>query len=174
MGFWGKLGSIGGMAGGAALLATGNPIGAGLMLGAGAGLAKHEFNDIPAAQAKMRLAAETARNRPWTGLTPETVDRPSAIGSSMQGGMTGLMLAQGLKGGAKPPVDGDMISSGSVGSTGPSLGVNTDLGYGNGIPAAPNSFAGFGNTGNYAGMMGSQSSWLDLMKRQQAMNSYTG
>lgn len=183
MGTWGKVGGIGAMLGGGALMLVPGAQLAGLgLMGAGAGMAKHEFDDIPKEQSQMKLAAETEKYAPWTGLHGKMPEISSGIGSALQGGTTGLMLGQGLSSagllsGAAPAVSG--ASTAAAG--GPNLGVNTNLGYGgasqmaqttpnlgfngglgygsgSGIPVIPQNMPG-----SYAGMGGGGSDyWSQL------------
>lgn len=134
-------------------MALGTALALGLA-GLAAGGAKHFAEDVPNEQKATKLAAETERYSPWTGLHGKMPERSSAIGSLVQGGTTGLMLGQGLSKGAAPTVDGA-----STGTGGPSLGVNTNLGYGGANQMAqalaiPN--LGFnGDLGNGIPIMGS-------------------
>jgi hypothetical protein len=43
-----------------------------------------------------KLAAETQRYAPWTGLEAKPVQEESLFGNLLQGGVTGAMLGQGL------------------------------------------------------------------------------
>ena len=69
----------------------------GLAIAAALALAKDQFIDQPAAKRKRKLAAETERNSPWTGLHAGQVDDPNTIGTMMQFGATGAQIGQGWK-----------------------------------------------------------------------------
>jgi hypothetical protein len=155
MGFWGKVGGIAGMAGGTALMFVPGAQLAGLgLIGAGAGMAKHEFDDIPKEQSQMKLAAETEKYAPWTGLHGKMPERSSGIGSALQGGTTGLMLGQGLSSaGLLSNAPKALASAGASTAAGPNLGISgVDYGGAASLPT-PNlgyqqSFQGFGNFGD--------------------------
>lgn len=95
MSFWSALGGLGGLLGGGALLATGNPLGATLM-GAGLGLGKSALSDEPQEERDRQLASETQRYSPWTGLKAGAIRRADPFGSGLQGGVTGTMVGQNL------------------------------------------------------------------------------
>lgn len=67
----------------------------GLMaVGAGIGLLQQQEQKKQAA-AQRTLAAETARNSPWTGLTPDmNIQEPSTMGTIGQGAFSGYALGQ--------------------------------------------------------------------------------
>lgn len=69
----------------------------GLAIAAALALAKDQFIDQPAAKRKRKLAAETERNSPWTGLHAGQVDDPNTIGTMMQFGATGAQMGAGIK-----------------------------------------------------------------------------
>lgn len=92
------------------------PVGLGLA-GAYMGKKKHE-REQQIEDSDRKLAAETARYSPWTGMTPGPIRRAgsefgSVFGGGLQGGLGGLMFAQGAKdlssqapaAGAKPGID---------------------------------------------------------------------
>lgn len=188
MGFWGKLGSLGALAGGGALMFVpgGQIAGAGL-IGAGAGMAKHEFDDIPKENKAIDLAAETDRYSPWTGLHGKMPERSSMFGSAMQGGTTGLMLGQGLsQAGLLAAKVAPTAVAGAATAAGPNLGIE-GLNYGGteaagagsaAMSATPNlgynqAFQGFGNFGDSgipvlpqtpSGGMGTN--WSQLLKNK--------
>lgn len=186
MGFFGKLGSLGALGGGGALMFVpgGQLAGLGLM-GAGAGMAKHEFDDLPKEESQMRLAAETEKYAPWTGLHGKMPERSSGFGSVMQGGTTGLMLGQGLSSaGLLSSAAAAPSVAGAATSAGPNLGVsgvNYASGAGAGSAGAlqtpgfgyQQGFQGFGNFGDsgipiipQTNVAGSPGNWSDLLKKQ--------
>lgn len=128
MGFWGKMAGMGSMLGGGALMATGvgGPAGAALA-GIGAGITKRELLDKPKEQAQQRLAVDTQRLSPWTGLQANLPQQGSYFDNGFQGGMTGLTLAQALGKGeaaAEKPTHSEAntgLSSTLDGDTGPSF-----------------------------------------------------
>jgi hypothetical protein len=65
-------------------------------IGAALGLGKNLFFDAPKEKAQRRLAAETARFSPWTGLSSSSVPITPAdpLGSVIQGGLTGASMGQ--------------------------------------------------------------------------------
>lgn len=76
------------------------PVGLGLA-GAYMGKKKHE-REQQIEDSDRKLAAETARYSPWTGMTPGPIRRAgsefgSVFGGGLQGGLGGLMFAQGAK-----------------------------------------------------------------------------
>lgn len=66
--------------------------------GALAGLAKHRYIDEPKERRQRELAAKTAMYSPWTRMQPNEVQESSALGSAMQGGLTGFQMGQGMGG----------------------------------------------------------------------------
>ena len=66
------------------------------LIGGGVGLAKSEIFDRPQAQRDRRMAAETMRYSPWTGMQPEKVKEADPLGNVMQGAMTGGMMGQNM------------------------------------------------------------------------------
>jgi hypothetical protein len=95
----------------------------GLLIGMGAGALKSAVSDAPRYEAKKRLAAETTRYSPWTGMVGQMPDAPDTFGSLMQGGLTGASFQQGLE---SAPTGGDSSYAGILGKK-PSLGVNTEM-----------------------------------------------
>ncbi len=76
------------------------PLLIGALVGAGLGAAKHFVSDKPNEEADRRLAAETARYSPWTGMRPGQIKRANLIGSVMQGGGAGALVGSGIGGAA--------------------------------------------------------------------------
>jgi hypothetical protein len=68
-----------------------------LAIGLGAGLLKSEAIDRPAANRQRKLAAETQKYSPWTGLKAEEVKEPNAMGDMLTFGATGAQLGAGLQ-----------------------------------------------------------------------------
>lgn len=68
-----------------------------LALGAAAGLGKSIAIDAPRANRERKLAAETQRYSPWTGLKPGGISEPDPFGSALSFGLTGFQLDQGEK-----------------------------------------------------------------------------
>ncbi len=188
MGFWGKLGMGASALGGGALMFVpgGQLAGAGL-LGVSAGLGKHELSDIPKEQAATRLAGETERYSPWTGLHGKLPEKSSAIGSGMQGGVTGLMLGQGLSSaGLLSSAAAPASVAGGATSAGPNLGVK-GVEYAASAPSAASlqtpgfgydqPFQGFGNFGDTgiplipdagSNAMNNPGGWSQLLKQKYA------
>lgn len=71
-----------------------------LLLGgllAGGGLLKSMTLDRAKEDRQRKLAAETARYSPWTGMTPGAIEEADPFGSALQFGTTGAMLGQGIQ-----------------------------------------------------------------------------
>ena len=66
--------------------------------GIGAGLLKSQFIDKPKEERQRRLAAETQRLSPWTGMQAGPIQEADPFGSALQMGTTGAMLGQGIQG----------------------------------------------------------------------------
>lgn len=81
-----------------------------LAAGAALGAAKRQFVDKPREQKQWKLAAETQRYSPWTGLTAKMPEETSFLGNMMQGGAMGAMVGQGLSGAG-------LLGGGSAAST---------------------------------------------------------
>jgi hypothetical protein len=64
---------------------------------AAAGAAKSELIDRPQENRDRELAAKTQELSPWTGLAAKQVREANTFGNTLQGGMTGLALAQGIE-----------------------------------------------------------------------------
>jgi hypothetical protein len=67
-----------------------------LLAGAALGAAKHTM-DAGRANKQRKLAAETQRLSPWTGMEAQAVNEPSLFGSLLSGGMTGLSMGQNME-----------------------------------------------------------------------------
>ena len=63
-----------------------------LAIGAGVGLAKHEFIDKPRAKRMAAAEAEKTRWSPWTGMQGQTIMPPSAADAALKWGTTGALL----------------------------------------------------------------------------------
>ncbi len=74
------------------------PLGGLLAIGGGTGLGilKSLAFDAPRAKRQNKLAAETIRNSPWTGMLPQAVEEPNYMGSAVQGAALGGLAGQGL------------------------------------------------------------------------------
>lgn len=68
-----------------------------LAIGAGLGAVKHVAVDQPAYGRQKKLAAETQRFSPWTGLKSEAPQEPNMLGSMMQFGATGASLGANIQ-----------------------------------------------------------------------------
>lgn len=99
---------------------------AGPLLGMGVGALKNAV-DQPAHQREVKLAADTQRLSPWTNLQAHAPSKePSMFNDTLQGGMAGLQLGQGMKGGggasapapAAAPAGPPMASAGGGGPSG--------------------------------------------------------
>lgn len=67
------------------------------LIGAGVGGAKGMFIDRPREQRQRKLAAETIRYSPWTGMSPKNYEEADLLGSTMQGGMAGAGLGMNME-----------------------------------------------------------------------------
>ena len=72
-----------------------DPLTLGLLLG-GAGLLKSEVVDRPKERRQRKLAAETQRYSPWTGLRAGEIQEADPFGSTLQFGLTGASLGQSV------------------------------------------------------------------------------
>lgn len=68
----------------------------GLAIAALAGLAKSEAIDRPKEKRQRKLAAETTRLSPWTGMRAAPVQEADPFGSALQFGVTGAQIGQGI------------------------------------------------------------------------------
>lgn len=69
-----------------------------LAIGAAMGLAKNELVDKPKEKRQRKLAAETQRLSPWTGLQAGPIQEADAFGNALQYGTTGAMMGSMMKG----------------------------------------------------------------------------
>lgn len=67
------------------------------LIGAGLGVLKSENIDKPRAAAQSRLAAQTTRFSPFTGLRGQLPQPADPFGTALQFGATGLQLGQNLE-----------------------------------------------------------------------------
>lgn len=68
-----------------------------LAIGAGVGLLKSEAVDRPREQRQRKLAAETQRYSPWTGLQAQPVQEADPLGSALSFGATGAQMGAGME-----------------------------------------------------------------------------
>jgi hypothetical protein len=68
-----------------------------LAIGAGVGLLKSAIVDGPRAARQRKLAADTQRLSPWTGLKANDVQEVDPVGSALSFGATGAQLGTGLE-----------------------------------------------------------------------------
>jgi hypothetical protein len=68
---------------------------AGPLLGAAVGGIKSAI-DKPQYDRELKLAADTQRLSPWTGLQGKAPKAPSVFNDVLQGGMAGLQMAPGI------------------------------------------------------------------------------
>jgi hypothetical protein len=68
-----------------------------LGIGAGVGLLKSQIVDRPKEERQRKLAAETQRYSPWTGLQAQQVQEADPLGNAMQFGVNSGMMGQGIK-----------------------------------------------------------------------------
>lgn len=68
-----------------------------LAIGAAMGLAKSELVDRPKEKRQRKLAAETQRLSPWTGLQAGQIQEADPFGSALSFGMTGASLGQNMQ-----------------------------------------------------------------------------
>lgn len=67
-----------------------------LVAGLGAGLLKSELVDRPREDRQRKLAAETQRYSPWTGLRAGNIQEADPFGESLNMGMTGAAFGQNM------------------------------------------------------------------------------
>lgn len=75
--------------------AVGGPWGA--VIGGALGLGKSLFFDKSKENRERKLAAETARWSPWTGMSPNQIQEADPFGSTLQGVSTGLSMTQNME-----------------------------------------------------------------------------
>jgi len=81
------------------------------LIAAGAlGLGKSVLIDKPREKRQRKVAAETIRYSPWTGLSAQPIQEADPFGSTLQGAALGASLAQAYGGGQSP------VSSGTLNS----------------------------------------------------------
>jgi hypothetical protein len=68
-----------------------------LAIGAGAGVLKSEIVDRPKEARQRKLAAETARYSPWTGMQPQGVQEADPLGSALAFGGAGSQLGAAMQ-----------------------------------------------------------------------------
>ena len=97
----------------------------GLAIAAGIGLLKSQTVDKDREKRQRKLAAETQRYSPWTGLKAGPIQEADPFGSALQYGGAGAMMGAGYANSQKPnPVIGDVTNNyGSMG-TGQVSGMN--------------------------------------------------
>ncbi len=64
--------------------------------GAGVGVGKSELVDRPREERQRKLAAQTQRYSPWTGLQAQPIQEAKPFDSALQYGGTGAMMASGI------------------------------------------------------------------------------
>lgn len=67
------------------------------LIGGGLGLVKGLTLDRAKEDRQRKLAAETSRYSPWTGLAPGAIQEADPLGGAMQFGVTGASLGQGME-----------------------------------------------------------------------------
>lgn len=73
-----------------------DPLTLGAIFGGG-GLLKSLTLDRAKEDRQRKLAAETQRYSPWTGMQAQAIEEADPLGSTMQFGMTGASLGQGME-----------------------------------------------------------------------------
>jgi hypothetical protein len=116
----------------------------------GATIGKH-FMARDAANRDRKLQSETARYRPWTGLTPQATQDPNLFADLLQGGATAAMMGG---------FDGSSVAAESAGFAPSQSIANANLSAGNG-----------GLPGLQGGMPLENSSWAGLSPVRQVAAS---
>jgi hypothetical protein len=100
-----------------------DPITLAAILGA-TGLAKSELIDRPKEERQRKVAAETLRWSPWTGITPAGIKEADPFGSALQGAAVGAMVGQagGEAGAADATKSKDVAELSLTGGTEPMVG----------------------------------------------------
>lgn len=81
----------------------------------GAGLLKGELIDRPREERQKKLAAETIRWSPWTGITPGGIQEADPFGAMLQGATTGAVLGQNLNlTGGKEAATKDLVEAATI------------------------------------------------------------
>lgn len=103
-------------------------------VGAALGYAKGEMVDRPRENRERRVAAETQRWSPWTGMQAGPIKAADSFGTTLQGGMTGAALGQSMQASklyqdqlAKQAAASAAASSGA--GAGANLGLTMPAGY---------------------------------------------
>lgn len=136
---------------------------AALGVGAALGGAKHLLVDQPKYEAKKKLAAETQRYSPWTGLRAEMPDQPSLFENAVGGAGYGLA--------AQAPVNDAISKYGLVdasGAGGAGGMMMPEMGSG----FAPKQQFGLGGNFNFASNQ--QSPWMSLASKPTLYGSQFG
>lgn len=68
-----------------------------MVAAAAIGIAKSEFIDRPKEERQRKLAAETQRYSPWTGLQAGGVQEADPLGSALAFGATGAQISNGMQ-----------------------------------------------------------------------------
>lgn len=123
----------------------------GLAIAAAAGLAKDQLVDKPADARKRKLAAETQRYSPWTGLKADPVNDSNTLGTMMTAGATGAQIGAGVKANEANVKFQNAMTNRL--NTGGSIGGGWGGGYGKDL--TQNSLGG----DDYAEKLGKKPSW---------------
>lgn len=67
-----------------------------MVAAAAIGVAKSEFIDKPKEERQRKLAGETQRYSPWTGMQAGGIQEADALGSALSFGMTGAQVKGGM------------------------------------------------------------------------------
>lgn len=133
MGLWSKLASLGALAGGGALMATGigGPLGT-MLIGSGLMGAKDQFLDRPQKMAEAERANEANKYSRWSGIQHALPQMPSLGNSVMQG--AGAGLAYDAANGAKESASNAAAQGSGYGLGAAQMG-NEIKGIGSGLDA---------------------------------------
>lgn len=74
-----------------------DPMTLGLLIGAGTGVVKSELIDRPKEKRDRKLAAETQRLSPWTGLQAQAIKEADPLASALQFGGAGAQMGMGIQ-----------------------------------------------------------------------------
>ncbi len=112
-----------------------DPITLGLLIGGGAGLVKNLAVDRPKEARERKLAAETQRYSPWTGLKAGPIEESDMIGNLAQFGGAGASFGSGVASNQAQnkllEAQTSWLQNGSSpwsGMRGPNLGANLNFG----------------------------------------------